>query len=682
MSVVTARRDGEILIVTTDNPPVNALGAKVRAELADAVEQALQDPEVKAMVIIAAGRTFFAGADITEFGKPISEPGLPLLCDRIEQSPKPVVAAIHGTALGGGLEVALACHYRMSAASARLGLPEVKLGLLPGAGGTQRLPRVVGVSEALSMIVTGDPVTADRALAIGLVDRIAPDAELEARAITFAREIAASPRPVSSARRDRIDPADISTIARYRSDNPRRFKGLDAPEACLEAISAAVEMPFAEGMKVERDLFARLVAGDQSAALRHVFFAERASARIDDVSRDTQLIPIARVGILGAGTMGGGIAMNFLSAAIRVTLVEREAAALDRGVDIIRRNYAATARKGRMTEAQVDAAMALLTPTLDYGDLADCDLVIEAVFELMDVKKQVFRQLDEIAKPGAILATNTSFLNVDEIAGATTRPQDVVGLHFFSPANVMKLLEVVRGERTSQPVLATAMDLAKRIGKVAVVAGVCHGFIGNRMLEQRQAQADRLILEGAMPAEVDQVLLDFGFPMGPFQMMDLAGLDLGWEADKSASRTVQEILCERDRRGQKSGRGYYDYDAQRNRSPSAEVEEIIAQFAAERQIRRRQIDREEILQRLLYPMINEAALILEEGKAQRASDIDIVWLNGYGWPAHTGGPMFWADSIGLDKVVAGLEQYAGTIDNFRLSDLLADRAAKGARFSD
>jgi 3-hydroxyacyl-CoA dehydrogenase len=526
MTAIITRRIGDVLVVASNNPPVNALSADVRIGLAEAIGHAARDELVKSVVIIAEGRTFFAGADITEFGKPLREPGLAAVCDAIEKSTKPIVAAIHGTALGGGLEVALACHYRIAVPSALFGFPEVKLGILPGAGGTQRLPRVVGVAAALQMIVSGDSIRADKASAIGLIDHIAGETNLKADAISFAQDVIGMSIPISSARQDKISEADTKVIEQFRQDNARRFEGFEAPEACVQAVAAAIRLPYDKGRELERDLFAKLVSSTQSAALRHVFFAERAAAKIDDVPADTPLIPIARVGVLGAGTMGGGIAMNFLSAGIPITLLEREQAALDRGVGIIRKNYEATAKKGRMKAEQVESAMALLKPTLSYDDLTDCDLVIEAVFELMEIKKEVFKRLDGTVKQGAILATNTSFLNVDEIAAVTSRPQDVIGLHFFSPANVMKLLEIVRGARTSKAVLATAMAMAKRIKKVAVVAGVCHGFIGNRMLEPRQTQADALVLEGAKPAEVDQVLLDFGFPMGPFQMLDLAGLDL------------------------------------------------------------------------------------------------------------------------------------------------------------
>lgn len=679
MSAVTTRKDGDVLVVSANNPPVNALGHAVRAGLEAAVKVAASDSGVSAIVIRCEGRTFFAGADITEFGKPPQAPGLPDVCDLIEQSSKPVVAAIHGTALGGGLEVALGCHYRIAVPSAKLGLPEVKLGLLPGAGGTQRLPRVAGVADALPMIVFGDPVSAKKAESIGLVDRIAGEDSLEADAIAFAREIAKKTLlPVSSTRTDKIEAAkaDAGVFERFVTDNARKLRGLDAPAACIEAVRAAVDLPYAEGVKKERELFFKLLTGSQSKALRHVFFAERAAAKIDGIPADTPVLPIKKVGMLGAGTMGGGITMNFLSAGIPVTIVEREQAALDRGVSIIRKNYENTAKKGRITAEQVEKAMSLLTPTLDFNALADSDLVIEAVFENMDIKRDVFRRLDATIKPGAILASNTSYLNVDEMAAETKRPESVIGLHFFSPANVMKLLEVVRGAKTSPAVLKTSMELARKIGKVAVVSGVCPGFIGNRMLSQRQAQAQALILEGAKPWDVDRVLTQFGFPMGPFQMSDLAGLDIGWSAETSKSESVRDVLCERGRRGQKTGKGFYDYDENRKQSPSPETEAIIADFIAKSGKQQRAVSDQEILERLLYPMVNEGAKILEEKMAQRASDIDIVWLNGYGWPAYTGGPMFWADTVGLDKIVAALGKYG-----VEVAPLLKAKAEKGESFN-
>ena len=515
------------------------------------------------------------------------------------------------------------------------------------------------------------------------MDRIVGEGSLEADAIAFAREVAGrSDHPVSSQRTDKISGTDPGVFDRFRQENARRLKGFEAPEACIQAVQASVELPFSEGLAKERELFIKLVTGAQSAALRHNFFAERAAAKIDDIPADTKLIPIAKVGILGAGTMGGGIAMNFLTAGIEVVMVEREQTPLDRGVGVIRKNYENTAKRGRLTGDQVEAAMGRLSPTLSYDDLADCDLVIEAVFEEMGVKKEVFGRLDAIVKPGAILASNTSYLNVDEIAKATQRPESVIGLHFFSPANVMRLLEIVRGAKTAPDVLATCMALAKKIGKVAVVAGVCDGFIGNRMLSPRQREGFRLILQGAPYDRVDKVLTDFGFPMGPFQMSDLAGLDLGWNKETSKGETIRDVLCERDRRGQKNGRGFYDYDEKRNRTVSPEVQQIVADFAKKSGEAQRQIGDQEILQRLLYPMVNEGALILEEKMAQRASDIDVVWLNGYGWPAWTGGPMFWADTVGLDKVVQGLETNAQYMDKgFKMSSLLKSKAAEGGKFN-
>jgi 3-hydroxyacyl-CoA dehydrogenase len=684
MSPITTRQDGDVLVVTSDNPPVNALGQAVRAGLAEAIEKAASDDAIRAVVIACAGRTFFAGADITEFGKPPAGPSLPEVIDAIEASAKPVVAAIHGTALGGGLEVALGCHWRIAVPSAKLGLPEVKLGLLPGAGGTQRLPRVIGPEAALPMIVKGDPIGAKKAEGLGLIDRLAGEDTLLADAIAFAREIMGrSDHPVSSARADRLEGFDPAFFDTWAAENARRLKGYEAPKACIEAVRAAVEKPYAEGVKIERELFMKLVTGAQSAALRHVFFAERAAARIDGVGKDTPSREVKTVGILGAGTMGGGIAMNFLSAGLPVTIVERRQEALDRGVATIRKNYERSAAKGRFTPEQVDRAMDLLTPTLDYAALSGCDLIIEAVFEDMAIKKDVFGQLDEIAKPGAILASNTSYLDIDEMAAVTSRPEDVLGLHFFSPANVMRLLEIVRADRTAPDVLKTAMELSKRIGKVAVVAGVCFGFIGNRMLAARQVEANKLILEGAKPWDVDRALTDFGLPMGPFQMADLAGLDIGWNPDTTSSSTVREVLCERGRRGQKTSRGFYDYDENRRGSPSKEVEDIIADFAKKEGVEQRGVSDREILERLTYPMINEGAKILEEGMAQRASDIDIVWINGYGWPAWTGGPMFWAGQQGLDTVVAALKRHAPRLgEDFQIAKLLQDKAAKGETFTE
>ena len=677
MSKVTTAREDDVLVVSLDNPPVNAFSTEVRNAMAAAIEEAAGDDGISAVVIRAEGRMFSGGADITEFGKPPVHPTLPELIDSIENLAKPVVVALNGTALGGGCEIALGCNYRIGVPATKIGLPEVKIGIRPGAGGTQRLPRVVGVEEALPIIVTGNPVSAKKAEAIGLLDKIVAPENLRDEAIAFAREVAGrSEHPVSSKRTDKIDSHDPGVFDAFREKHGRRLKGLDAPAKCIEAVQLSTQLPYHEGIAKEREFFMELVMGDQSKALRHVFFAERHAGKIDGMPRDVQPMPIRKVGIIGAGTMGGGIAMNFLSAGYDVTIVEREQDALDRGVGIIRKNYDATARKGRMTAEQVGAAMGHLTTSLDYQDFADCDLVIEAVFELMAIKKDVFFRLDKICKPDAIMASNTSYLDVNEIAACTSRPEQVVGLHFFSPANIMRLLEVVRGDRTSPQVMATAMDLAKKIGKVAVVSGVCHGFIGNRMLAKRQEQASALLMEGARPAQVDKVLTEFGFPMGPFQMADLAGLDIGWDPDTTSSANVREVLCERGRRGQKTGKGFYDYGENRQRTPSDEVDAVIADFAAQSGKEQRDISDEEIRERLLYPMVNEGALILEEGVAQRASDIDTVWVNGYGWPPYTGGPMFWADTVGLDTVLAGLEKHG-----IEASQLLRDKAAKGETFN-
>ena len=680
MSVNTHITHG-VLVVVSDNPPVNALSHAVRSGLMTAIETARTDPAIKAVVIACDGRTFHAGADITEFGKPPQAPSLPDLIEQIEALDKPVVAALHGTTLGGGLEVALGAHYRIAAAGSKLGLPEVKLGLLPGAGGTQRLPRLVGVEAALGMIAKGDPISAEKAQGLGLVDRLVAPEDLRESAIAFAQEKVGQPIPRTGARTDKLS-TDREAFDAFAKANARRFRGLEAPQACIEAVKAATETSLDEGLKTERALFTRLMTGDQSAALRHLFFAERAAAKIDDVPKDTPRIPVKTVGVIGAGTMGGGITMNFLSAGIPVTLVEREQDALDRGVATIRKNYEASAAKGRLSSDQVEQAMALLTPTLEMEALSDCDLVIEAVFELMKIKKEVFSRLDSIVKPGAILATNTSYLNVDDIAATTKRPESVVGLHFFSPANIMKLLEIVRGAKTSDSVLATAMDLSRKIGKVAVVSGVCDGFIGNRMLAQRQAEANSLILEGAKPWDVDRVLVEFGLPMGPFQMADLAGLDIGWDPETTASSTVREILCEEGRRGQKTQAGFYDYDANRRGVPSAHVEEVITQFAEKAGYVRRKVEDQEILERLLYPMVNEGAKILEEGIAQRASDIDVVWVYGYGWPSYRGGPMFWADQIGAKTVLEGLERHADRLaEGFEISARLRQTAETGGAFN-
>lgn len=685
--VATLEKDGEVAVLTLNSPPVNALSAPVREGITNGIKQAIDDADVKAIVLICDGRTFIAGADITEFGKAPKGPSLFDAQAMIENAPKPVIAAIHGTALGGGLEVALTCHYRVAVPSAKCGLPEVNLGLLPGAGGTQRLPRIVGAEKALEMVTSGQHVGARKCLEMGLVDELAAEGKLREGAVAFANKIVAEKRPLKKVRdlNDKVEAArgKPEIFADFRKANARKFRGFLAPEYNIQCIEAAVNLPFDEGIKVEQKLFRELVTGTQSAAQRHVFFAERQVWKLPDVPADTPTIPVEKVGIIGAGTMGGGIAMNFLNVGIPVTIVETKQEALDRGIATIRKNYENSAKKGRFPMEEVEKRMGLLKGSLDMKDLADSDLVIEAVFENMDIKKQVFGKLDEIVKPGAILATNTSALNIDEIATAVKRPEAVIGLHFFSPANVMRLLEVVRADKTSKPVIATSMQIAKKIGKIAALVGVCPGFVGNRILAQRQREAQKLILEGAMPWDVDRVLYDFGLPMGPFAMSDLAGLDIGWSKEKSKGETIRDVLCEMDRRGQKTGAGFYDYDENRNAKPSPVVEKIILDFAQKKGINRRKISDEEILERCIYPMINEGAKILEEGKAIRSSDIDIVWINGYGFPVYRGGPMFYGDTVGADKVLAKMKEFQAQMgDDFKPAALLERIVAEGKKFSD
>jgi 3-hydroxyacyl-CoA dehydrogenase len=679
-----AIEDG-IAIVTVNSPPVNALSARVRTGIAETMRKAAADPAVQATVLICEGRTFIAGADISEFGKPPE--GTPLLemIDTLESSPKPVVAAIHGTALGGGLETALGAHYRVAVPSAKVGLPEVKLGIIPGAGGTQRLPRVVGAERALEMITSGEFVPAAKAKESGLVDEVVEEGKLRDGAIAFARKIVAEKRPLKKVRDlgDRVEAARKTPqiFDEFRKANARRFRGFEAPEACIKAVEAAVNLPFDEGMKREREIFNSLVGGTQSKAQRYVFFAEREVRKIPDLPEDTKTLPVERVGIIGAGTMGGGIAMNFLNAGIPVTIVEQAQDALDRGLGVMRRNYEASAAKGRMKAEDVDKRMGLVRGSLDLKDLADADLVIEAIFENMEVKKDTFRRLDEVAKPGAILASNTSYLDVNEIGAVTKRPDHVIGMHFFSPANVMRLLEVVRSDKATKEVVATAMKLAPKIGKLGVLVGVCHGFVGNRMLAQRQREANRLVEEGSMPWEVDRVLYEFGMPMGPFAMSDLAGLDIGWQKGQPAT-SLRNKLCDIDRRGQKNGAGFYDYDENRKATPSKLVEQMVLDWSREKGIARREISDEEILQRLIFPMINEGAKILEEGKALRASDVDMVWITGYGWPVYRGGPMFYGDTIGLKTVLARMEEWEKAIGpEFKPSELLRRKAEAGEQFT-
>jgi 3-hydroxyacyl-CoA dehydrogenase len=674
--------EGDVGVITLNSPPVNALSAAVRDGLAGGMAAAAADAAVKAVVIVCEGRTFIAGADITEFGGAQKGASLYDVQEAIENSPKPVVAAIHGTALGGGLEVALTCHYRVAVPSARCGLPEVNLGLLPGAGGTQRLPRVVGVEKALEMMTSGQHVPAKQCLEMGLVDELVEEGKLREGAIAFAKKIVAEHRPLKKVREqnDKVEAArdHPEIFANFRKANARKFRGFLAPEYNIRCIEAAVNQPFDEGMKTERKLFGELMSGSQSAAQRYAFFAERQANKVPDVPDDTAVIPVNKVGIIGGGTMGGGIAMNFLNVGIPVTIVEVKQDALDRGLGVIRRNYE---RSRTAKPEETEARMSRLTGSLDMSALADCDLIIEAVFERMDIKKDIFAKLDAICKPGAILATNTSGLNIDEIASVTKRPEAVIGLHFFSPANVMKLLEIVRADHTSKEVINTSMKLARKIGKIAVLVGVCPGFVGNRILGARQREANKLIMEGAMPWDVDRVLYDFGFPMGPFAMSDLAGLDIGWVKEKSKGETIRDVLCEMDRRGQKTGAGWYDYDEDRNAKPSPVTEKILHDFIVKSGANPRHVSDDEIRERCLYTMINEGAKILEEGKAIRASDIDVVWENGYGWPVYEGGPMWYGDKVGLDKVLGKMREFQATMgDAFKPAPLLEKLAAAGKTF--
>jgi 3-hydroxyacyl-CoA dehydrogenase len=681
--VTDLRLEGEIAILTLNSPPVNALSAGVRTGLLDGISAANLNDDARAIVLICEGRTFIAGADITEFGG--GGPSGASLTDvqsAMQSANKPVIAAIHGTALGGGLEVALCAHFRVAVPSARCGLPEVNLGLLPGAGGTQRLPRIVGVETALSMVTSGRHVPASECLELGLVDELVDEGSLLDGALAFARKVLAEGRPLR-----KVDEANEKVEAArgkpeifeaFRAGIARKVRGFLAPEYNIRCIEAAVNESFEDGLKAEGRLFLELLRGEQSAAQRYSFFAEREVWKIPDVPRDTQQIAVEAVGIVGAGTMGGGIAMNFANIGIPVTLIERDQVSLDQGLAVVRANYERSAKKGRLSKQDVETRMGLIGGATNIQDLAQCDLVIEAVFENMDVKKQIFADFDRVMKPGAILATNTSALNINEIASATQRPESVIGLHFFSPANVMRLVEVVRADHTSKEVIATSMALAKRIGKMAALVGVCRGFVGNRILAPRQIQANELLLEGVMPWEVDRVLFDFGLPMGPFAMSDLAGLDIGWNKETSKSETLRDVLCEMDRRGQKNGRGFYDYAADRSATPSPEVEKIILDFAKRSGKKARTVSDEEILERCVFPMINEGFKILAEGKAIRASDIDVIWVKGYGWPVYRGGPMFYGEQIGFAHVLERLKEFQKNLgDAFAPAPLLERAVAEG-----
>ncbi|MGF6479265.1 3-hydroxyacyl-CoA dehydrogenase NAD-binding domain-containing protein [Paraburkholderia sp. JPY419] len=695
MAVDYTTHDG-VAVLTLNNPPVNGLGLSTRAGIVEGLERAQNDPAIKAIVLTGAGKAFSGGADITEFNTPkaTQEPTLATVIKAVEGSAKPVVAAIHSVAMGGGLELALGAHYRVAAAGAQIALPEVKLGILPGAGGTQRLPRAIGLEASLNMIVSGAPVLSEKLADSGLFDQlVANPAELAEAALAFARKVGAQAGPHPKVRERKIEHPNAAGFIQFARNSVAAIaKNFPAPHKCIDAVEAGVKDGFDKGLAFERECFIALVQTPESHALRHAFFGERAASKIPDVPSDTPVREINQVAVIGAGTMGGGIAMNFLNAGIPVTLLETKQEALDRGLATIRKNYEATVKKGKLKAEVMEQRLALLSPTLSYDDLKHADMIVEAVFEELAVKEQVFRRLDEVAKRGAILASNTSTLDVDKIAAFTKRPQDVVGMHFFSPANVMKLLEVVRGKETAKDVLATVMKLSKKIRKTAVVSGVCDGFIGNRMIEQYLRQALFMLEEGALPAQVDKAIEKFGFAMGPFRMSDLAGNDIGWAIRKRRYierpdmhySKIADRLCEMGRFGQKTGGGWYDYKAgDRNAYPSGVVNEMIVEYSKETHSERRKISDEEIVERLVFALVNEGAKILEEGIASKASDIDMVYLTGYGFPLYRGGPMLYADTVGLYNVERAIRRYAARPngDAWKLAPSIAKLAAEGRGFN-
>ena len=694
---------GDVAVITLNNPPVNGLGLSTRQAIVDGLEKAENDPAVKAIVLTGAGKAFSGGADIREFGTPkaVQEPNLLSVILRVENTTKPVIAAVHSVCMGGGLELALGAHYRIAAPGCNVALPEVKLGLIPGAGGTQRLPRVLGVEAALNMIVSGEPVKSEMLAQLPgqkLFDKLAASPEsLAEEALALAREMAAKHADGSAFPLVRNLPCKHKDGDAYFQFARNMVKGMSknfpAPAKCVDAVEAATKKKFADGMAFEREIFINLMWTSECRSLRHLFTAERAASKIPDVPEDTPKRDIKKVAVIGAGTMGGGISMNFLNAGIPVTILETKQEALDRGVGVMRGNYEAQVKKGKLKQDKLDQRMGLLSTTLKYEDIADADLVIEAVFEDMGVKETVFKKLDEVMKPGAILASNTSTLDVNKIANFTKRPQDVVGLHFFSPANVMKLLEVVRGDATAKDVMATVMTISKKIKKVAVVSGVCDGFIGNRMIEQYGRQGGFLLDEGCTPEQVDKAIEKFGFAMGPFRMGDLAGNDIGWairkrryveKPDMKYSKTA-DLLCEKGRFGQKVGKGWYDYvPGKRDAIPNAEVVQMIEEHRKALGITPRKISDEEIVQRLVFSLVNEAAHILEEGIANKASDIDVVYIFGYGFPVHRGGPLNYANEVGLFNVVQAMKRFAkNPLDDAKFwepAPLLARLAAEGKTF--
>ncbi len=693
--VVAYTRQGSIGVISVNYPPVNALSHAVRTGLVAALKQGQNDVEVDTLLLVCEGRTFIAGADIREFGKLPKDPSLPDVINAYEKSDKPIVAAIHGTALGGGLELALGCDYRVALKSAKLGFPEVKLGLIPGAGGTQRLPRLVGAYKALEMITSGDFISAEDALAQGIIDFIGDDDAIHITGLAYAQKLSKENSPVRRVRdinhKIEID-KESDVFDQFRAKLEKKSRGLFSPFKCVDAIEAAFTLSFTDGLKRERELFKECMESFQRDGLIHSFFAEREASKVKGLSKNTPIREIKRVGIIGAGTMGGGIAMNFANIGIPTTIVDVQQEALKHGIEVIRRNYDSSAKKGGLTVEQVEERMRLINTSLSYEALYDVDLVIEAVFENMAIKKEIFSKLDEVCKPGTILATNTSTLNIDEIASATQRPEDVVGMHFFSPANVMKLVENVRGTKTSDEVKATVMAVARKINKVGVMVGNCYGFVGNRMLHQRGTEAIALVNEGATPQQVDKVLTDFGFPMGQFAMSDLAGIDVGYRIRKERRNAGEMVpigwldkLAEQGRFGQKTQAGVYKYNAG-SRVPfvDSEVEQLIEAFRKEQGIIPREITDQEILERCVYVMVNEGAKILEEGIADRSLDIDVVWIYGYGFPAYLGGPMFWAEQIGLNNILESVRGYSKTVGGkqWKPAQLLENLVAEGGKFKE
>ncbi len=696
--LVQLAKDNGIAVVTINNPPVNALSPGVPEGIAAAIEQIDKDDSVKAAVLLGGGKTFVAGADIKEFGKITSGKSgvgleLPTLLLKIEDCRKPVVMAIHGSAFGGGLELAMSGHYRVAVPSAQVGQPEVKLGIIPGAAGTQRLPRLAGAAKAVEMCADGNPIKAVEALQFGIIDRLI-EGDLLTGAVAFAREIADKPVRKTRERNDKLGSADenATIFAGARENARKKRRGMNAPLAAIEAVEAATRLPFEEGSQLERKLFMDCLFSDQSKALIHVFFGEREVAKIPDIPKETPLIAVNTAGVVGAGTMGGGIAMVLANAGIPVFLKEADQAALDKGLAIIQKNYAASVKRGRFTQDFVDERLKLIQPTLSYDSFRDADMVIEAVFEGMTLKKEVFAALDRVSKPGAILASNTSTLNIDEIASSTARPQSVVGTHFFSPANVMRLLEIVRGKASSKEVIATCMQLSKKIGKIGVLVGNCRGFVGNRMFHPYVRESVFLLEEGASVEVVDSALYDFGMAMGPLAVGDLAGLDVGWRIRKEYRHLEKpgirqafagDRLCEMGRYGQKTGAGWYQYDENRRAIPDPEVADLVRNWSVEARIPQREISKEEIVDRCVYALVNEGAHILEEGYALRAVDIDIIYLNGYGFPAHRGGPMWYADTIGLKKVYDRVQEFHKQHGElWEPAPLLKRLAEEGKKFAD